>query len=75
MKPKVGIDLSLYKEAQMKRRITSLRDKRGFNGFSTYYQELDNNDELLEEFIDRLTINVSEFYRNPNHEKWLMLFR
>lgn len=71
VKRKVGIDLNLYKEAQMKRRITSLRDKRGFSTFSTYYQELEKNDELLKEFIDRLTINVSEFYRNP--KRWEVL--
>lgn len=35
IKLKLGIDLNLYKEAQMKRRITTLRDKRGFSDFST----------------------------------------
>ena len=33
IKKKLGIDLSLYKEAQMKRRIISLRSKRGFKDF------------------------------------------
>ena len=31
IKRKTGIDLALYKEAQMKRRLTSLYEKRGFN--------------------------------------------
>lgn len=64
IKRKTGIDLSLYKEVQMKRRITSLRDKRGFNDFFTYFKELDHNKELMSEFLDKMTINVSEFYRN-----------
>src|SRR5690606_1064604 len=68
---KLGIDLSLYKEAQMKRRITTLRDKRGFTSFISYYEALLRDDLLLEEFIDRLTINVSEFYRNP--KRWEVL--
>ncbi|MFD1849532.1 CheR family methyltransferase [Oceanobacillus bengalensis] len=68
---KVGIDLSLYKETQMKRRITTLRDKRGFNSFTSYYNALIQENDLLEEFIDRLTINVSEFYRNP--KRWEVL--
>lgn len=71
IKQMVGIDLSLYKEAQMKRRITSLRDKRGFNSFTTYFQALQHDKILLNEFIDRLTINVSEFYRNP--KRWEVL--
>ena len=66
-----GIDLSLYKEAQMKRRITTLRDKRGFKDFTSYYSALSKDKELLIEFIDRLTINVSEFYRNP--KRWEVL--
>ncbi|KZE66245.1 chemotaxis protein CheR [Fictibacillus phosphorivorans] len=60
-----GIDLSLYKEAQMKRRLIALRDKRSYGTFSDYYQSLKKNPELLIEFLDRMTINVSEFYRNP----------
>ncbi|WP_026696536.1 CheR family methyltransferase [Alkalicoccus chagannorensis] len=61
---KTGIDLSLYKEAQMKRRLTSLRDKRGFRSFEAYYQALTKDQELFEEFLQRMTINVSEFFRN-----------
>lgn len=71
IKKKLGIDLTLYKEAQMKRRLTSLRNKRGFDSFSTYYKAIDSDDELLQEFIDRITINVSEFYRNP--KRWDVL--
>lgn len=67
----LGIDLSLYKEAQMRRRLTSLRNKRSFNNFDSYFNALKQEDELLEEFIDRITINVSEFYRNP--KRWDVL--
>ncbi|RDW19071.1 chemotaxis protein CheR [Oceanobacillus arenosus] len=71
IKHKVGVDLSLYKEAQMKRRITTLRDKRGYADFNSYYQALTKDPELLDEFVDRLTINVSEFFRNP--KRWDVL--
>lgn len=67
----LGIDLSLYKEAQMRRRLTSLRNKRGFRDFDSYFTALREDDALLEEFIDRITINVSEFYRNP--KRWDVL--
>jgi chemotaxis protein methyltransferase CheR len=68
---KTGIDLSLYKEAQMKRRLIALRDKRSFGSFSDYYQSLSKEKALLDEFLDRMTINVSEFYRNPS--RWEVL--
>ncbi|WP_438432353.1 CheR family methyltransferase [Gorillibacterium sp. sgz500922] len=66
-----GIDLTLYKEAQMKRRLTTLRIKLGFSSFDAYYQALAKDKELLYEFLDRMTINVSEFWRNPN--RWTVL--
>ncbi|MTH52176.1 chemotaxis protein CheR [Bacillus mangrovi] len=65
------IDLASYKEAQMKRRLTSLYEKRGFHSFSSYFQELKKNDSLLLELLDRMTINVSEFYRN--RKRWEVL--
>jgi chemotaxis protein methyltransferase CheR len=71
IKKKTGIDLSLYKEAQMKRRLTSLYEKRGFGNFIDYYNAIHTDKELLEEFLDRMTINVSEFYRNA--QRWEVL--
>src|SRR5699024_10252812 len=68
---KLDIDLYLYKENQMKRRLTTLRNKRGFSNFKTYYEALRKDEQLLEEFIDRITINVTEFYRNP--KRWDVL--
>lgn len=71
IKKKTGIDLSLYKEAQMKRRLTSLYEKRGYRNFIDYYEAIHNDKVLLEEFLDRMTINVSEFYRNA--QRWDVL--
>ncbi|MCM3596954.1 protein-glutamate O-methyltransferase CheR [Metabacillus idriensis] len=66
-----GIDLGLYKEAQMKRRITSLYLKRGYNSFKEYGSALQRDRELLYELLDRITINVTEFYRN--RKRWDLL--
>ncbi|WP_342509854.1 protein-glutamate O-methyltransferase CheR [Sporosarcina sp. FSL K6-2383] len=71
IKKKTGIDLSLYKEAQMKRRLTSLYEKKGYRNFKDYFDAIHNDKELLEEFLDRMTINVSEFYRNA--QRWDVL--
>ena len=66
-----GIDLSLYKEAQMKRRLMSLYEKRGFKSFKDYFQGISKDKELLDELLDRMTINVSEFFRN--YKRWEVL--
>jgi chemotaxis protein methyltransferase CheR len=71
IKRKTGIDLSLYKEAQMKRRLISLYEKRGFSSFQDFFKEINRNQNLLTEFLDRLTINVSEFFRN--YKRWEVL--
>lgn len=68
---KTGIDLTLYKEAQMKRRLTSLRDKRGFTSFQNYFNALRTDEQLFQEFLERMTINVSEFFRNRS--RWDVL--
>lgn len=60
------IDLNAYKEKQMKRRIDSLIAKHGVSGYDNFVRLLKNDHDMFEEFVNYLTINVSEFYRNPN---------
>ena len=64
-----GIDLNAYKERQMKRRIDALITKNGMDGYEAYVHLLKTNKEKFEEFVNYLTINVSEFYRNPDQWK------
>ncbi|MBB5147680.1 MULTISPECIES: CheR family methyltransferase [Ureibacillus] len=71
IKKLTGIDLSLYKEAQMKRRLTSLYEKKGFKDFVDFLHGVEKDRDLLNEFLDRMTINVSEFYRNG--KRWEVL--
>ncbi len=69
----INIDLSYYKEKQMKRRIESLLKRNGFNDFDDYFIGLKGDKTLLEQFINYMTINVSEFYRNPG--QWDVLIK
>ena len=62
------IDLNCYKEKQMKRRIDTLISKNGISGYAPYVDLLRTDKEKFEQFVNYLTINVSEFYRNP--EQW-----
>ena len=65
------IDLNCYKERQMRRRIDSLITKAQIKSYDEYVEALRTNKALLEEFVAYLTINVSEFYRNP--DQWQLL--
>ena len=63
------IDLNAYKERQMKRRIDTLIEKHKIKGYDQYVQALKSDKALFEEFVNYITINVSEFYRNPDQWK------
>lgn len=66
-----AIDLDCYKEQQMKRRIDTLINKHKIEGYDKYVQGLKTDTDLFDEFINYITINVSEFYRNP--EQWELM--
>lgn len=65
------IDLNYYKERQMKRRIEALIAKHKFSGYDEYVERIRNDKVLFEEFVNYITINVSEFYRDP--EQWKIM--
>lgn len=67
-----GTDLFLYKSQQMDRRIHSLMSFWGVTSYDEYLEVLKTNPERFQEFVKRLTINVSEFFRNPDRfiELW-----
>lgn len=65
------IDLNAYKERQMKRRIDALITKHKMTTYAEYVRLLKSSKESFDEFVNYLTINVSEFYRNP--ELWDIL--
>ena len=62
------IDLNSYKENQMRRRINTLITKNKINSYDAYVDLIKKDKEKFEQFVNFLTINVSEFYRNP--EQW-----
>lgn len=66
-----SIDLNAYKEKQMKRRIDTLIAKNGIKEYDKYVQLLKADKVRFEEFVNYLTINVSEFYRNP--DQWRLM--
>lgn len=65
------IDLNAYKEKQMRRRIDTLIGKNNIKTYDEYVALIKKDKDKFEQFVNFLTINVSEFYRNP--EQWKIL--
>lgn len=68
-----GIDLLQYKRGQMERRIRTFAGNRGVTDLGEYLKRLNGDRAELEAFLDRVTINVSQLWRNP--QEWVSLAR
>ncbi|HBC97143.1 MAG TPA: chemotaxis protein CheR [Clostridium sp.] len=60
-----NINLSAYKPKQLHRRIRSLMSRVGVNTIEEYIALLRKDGGQRQKFLDFITINVSEFFRNP----------
>lgn len=61
-----GINLSAYKSKQLFRRVESFIARAGARDESEFIEMLKRDSVLSKKFIDHLTINVSEFFRNKD---------
>ncbi|MBI6872742.1 CheR family methyltransferase [Clostridium aciditolerans] len=60
-----NINLSAYKSNQLHRRINSLMSRVGVRTVDEYIVLLKKDPVQRQKFLDFITINVSEFFRNP----------
>lgn len=67
----MNLDLSGYKPERVKRRIEMLIRKYNCKSYKEYLDMILKDNKKKDEFLDKLTINVTEFFRNP--EKWFEL--
>jgi len=65
LRKRKGLDLTGYKRPQMERRINSLMRSLRIANYDEYLNLMEAEPSHWQKFIDTLTINVSEFYRNP----------
>ncbi|MBU5225407.1 protein-glutamate O-methyltransferase CheR [Clostridium senegalense] len=65
VKRELQIDLTAYKSNQLHRRIQSLMTRVGASSIEEYITMLKTDKIQREKFLDYLTINVTEFFRNP----------
>ena len=60
-----NVDLSQYRRGQMERRIRSFAGRRGKVMLLDYLALLAADPSELDQLLDRITINVSQLWRNP----------
>lgn len=63
-----GVDFNQYKQEQLRRRILSLSDSWKMDSLASLATRLSANRGDLAVFLDKMAINVSQLFRNP--EKW-----
>ena len=68
IKDKTGLDLESYKSQQLERRILAMVKQADQPSLGHFYRHLESSPANMRVFLDKLTINVSDFFRNP--ERW-----
>lgn len=58
------IDLTAYKERQLHRRILSVMKSSGVENLYQFSKLIENDTDVKKKFLDYITINVTEFFRN-----------
>lgn len=61
----LNVNLSAYKPVQLNRRINALMTRLGIKTLDEYTKVIKSNYEERQRFLDYITINVTEFFRNP----------
>ena len=69
---RLGVRLSQYKPDQMRRRLMALAQKNGADSFTALAASIERDPAALGEFLDKMTINVTELLRNPDRFGELM---
>lgn len=66
-----GVDLGQYRREQTERRVRAFARRRGADGLLEYMVMLRRDERERELFRDRVTVNVSQLWRNPGHWEFL----
>ncbi|WP_067933608.1 CheR family methyltransferase [Alicyclobacillus kakegawensis] len=69
---RLGLDLTFYKRPQLERRIRSFQIRHHYPNLNALAEAVTQDAKLRQAFLDKITINVSEFFRNP--ERWRALW-
>ena len=67
----IGVDLTSYRQGQMRRRLDALVQRVGAKGYGDYAKLLERDPARVQEFRDYFTINVTEFFRDVDRFRFL----
>lgn len=62
----LNLDLESYKQKQLQRRIGTIMKSAGANTLQEYSKLIEKDDDIRTGFLDYITINVTEFFRNKD---------
>ncbi|NLX91588.1 MAG: protein-glutamate O-methyltransferase CheR [Firmicutes bacterium] len=68
---KTGLDLDRYKDKQMERRIKQFMQRKNKPDFRLFFDYLSGSPPAMKAFLNYLTINTSEFFRDEKVYKHL----
>ena len=61
---KLNLELTAYKQKQLQRRITTVMKSSGAETLEEYARLIERDEAIKQKFLDYITINVTEFFRN-----------
>lgn len=60
----LNINLNAYKETQLQRRIGTIMKNSGVDNLRDYSKLISSDEKVKRDFLNYITINVTEFFRN-----------
>jgi chemotaxis protein methyltransferase CheR len=71
IRSRYGYDFSRYTRASFKRRLVRLFEIDKFPSFAEYRHKIINDSGYLQRFVEEVTVNVTEMFRDPEFYKTL----
>lgn len=62
----LGLNLAAYKQTQLQRRILTVMSQTGSTSLREFSIDIEKNESTRQRFLDYITINVTDFFRNPD---------
>ncbi|GAB6099601.1 protein-glutamate O-methyltransferase CheR [Halanaerocella petrolearia] len=67
----IEMDLTSYKQKRVERRTNNLMKKHNLTDYQDCFNKLKNEISFRRQFLEHMTINTTEFFRNPDNYKYL----
>ncbi|AGB42443.1 methylase of chemotaxis methyl-accepting protein [Halobacteroides halobius DSM 5150] len=68
---KIKVDFTSYKQKRVKRRTKNFIKKHNLSDYKSCFDKIKTDPQFKREFLEHMTINTTEFFRNPDNYKYL----